>query len=83
MRAARILYGALQVDFEGSPGGAIVVRSCRFSRHYAPATCELIAALDEGLLAGLGGGGTLRFSDRITAGAGCCVAQYTFAEPAP
>ncbi len=83
MRAARVLYGILDVDFEGTPEGAIEVRRCRFSRHYASATCELISALDEGLLAGLGGEGTLRFRERLTGGAGRCVAQFTFADGAP
>jgi hypothetical protein len=83
MRAARVLYRLIGIDFQGTAGGEIVVSRCSFSGIYAPATCALIAALDEGLLTGLAGGGSLRFSSRITEGGGCCRARFRFpGEPA-
>jgi hypothetical protein len=75
MAAARVAYRALDIDFVGSPDGAIVVSRCFFSRHYSPEVCSLISALDAGLLAGLSGGGRLEFSQRLTEGADCCCAR--------
>ena len=82
MRAAGIVYRAVGIGFEGTADGDIRVRRCAFSGAYAPATCELISSLDEGLIAGLAGEGRLRFTARITEGAEGCAARYTFAESA-
>lgn len=78
MRAARILYRMLGVDLKASLAGSIVVRSCSFSSTYTCETCALMAAMDEGLFAGLAGEGRLEFSARITEGAERCVAFFTF-----
>ncbi len=78
MSAARLLYRMIEIDLAGTPGGEIVVRRCFFCRIYSPRVCELISALDEGILAGLAGGGELRFLDRMTAGSEYCRAQFAF-----
>ncbi len=78
MRAARLLYGLLGVDLKASLTGSITVRSCAFSATWGCHTCTLMAAMDEGLFAGLAGEGHLEFSTRITEGAGACVAFFTF-----
>lgn len=80
MAAARILYRGLDIDLSGEPGGAIVVRRCSFSRTYTAGVCRLISRLDAGLLAGLAGGGELEFTERLTEGAGCCRATFSFPE---
>lgn len=72
MAAARLIYRRLGIDFRGTAGGAVTIRRCAFSAVYPPAVCRLVSALDRGLLAGLSGGGDLRFSQRITEGAACC-----------
>ena len=72
MAAARILYQGLGVDFRGSADGQIVIRRCSFAAVYTPRVCALVSALDRGLLAGLAGGGELRFAQRLTEGACCC-----------
>lgn len=82
MRAARVLYRAMGVDLRASLAGSIVVRSCSFSSTYTCGTCALMAAMDEGLFAGLAGEGRLEFTARITEGAACCVAFFAF-EDAP
>jgi hypothetical protein len=51
------------------------VSRCLFAHEFDETTCELIAALDEGFAAGLGGGGRLVFSERITAGCPRCRAR--------
>lgn len=78
MRAGRLLYGFLRIDFRGTADGGIVIRRCYFSEFYAPSTCDLISALDEGILSGLAGGGTLAFASRLTEGSGACRAQFVF-----
>lgn len=83
MAAARVLYGAIGIDFEGDAQGRITVRSCYFSRSYTPEVCRLISALDEGLLAGLSGGGRLTFRRRITEGAEHCRACLSRAAGPP
>ena len=78
MKAARLLYRILGIDFDGRPGGAITIRRCYFSGIYSERTCAVIGALDEGVLAGLSGGGRLAFSARITQGCGACSAAFHF-----
>lgn len=78
MAAAGILYRGLGIDLEGEAGGDIVVRRCFFSRFYSGEACRLMSSLDAGVLAGLAGGGELEFSERLTEGAGCCRARFTF-----
>lgn len=80
MAAARILYRGLEIDLEGDPSGEIIVRRCSLSRRYSAGVCRLMSRLDAGLLAGLAGGGDLEFSERLTEGAGCCRARFTFPE---
>jgi len=80
IRAGRILYRILGIDFSGATDGGIVIRKCLFAGFYSPGTCSLISALDEGLLAGLAGGGSLVFSGRITEGCPACTARFRFPE---
>lgn len=81
MKAARLVYGMLGIDFEGRTDGGIVIRSCAFSRVYSTRACALVSGLDEGLLAGLtgDGGGRLEFACRITDGSERCEATFHFA----
>jgi hypothetical protein len=74
MALSRILYRALEIDFEGTSQGEITIRRCFFSNFYSPEVCGAISDLDQGLLAGLSGGGRLQFYQRITEGGKCCKA---------
>ncbi len=76
MAAARVLYRAIGIDFEGAPDGTVVIRSCRFAATYTPEICAFVSALDRGILAGLAGGGDLRFVQRLTAGNDACRAEF-------
>jgi hypothetical protein len=80
MRAARLLYRMIGIDFNGTSGGEIRIAACAFASAYPPGVCRIIAALDEGVLAGLAGGGRLAFSVRITDGAPACAARFEFPE---
>lgn len=83
MRAGRLLYRILGIDFQGSASGEIKINACFFASHYSPQTCAFIAALDEGVLTGLAGGGRLEFTERITEHRPCCRARFLFpSEPA-
>ena len=75
MAAARMVYGLLDIDLRGNGRGEITVRRCPFSEVYSAEVCRLVGALDAGLVAGLSGGDRLEFSQRITEGAPCCLAQ--------
>lgn len=72
MRMATIIYKMLKIEFRGDPQGNILIKDCFFSHYYSSGVCRLISSLDEGLLAGLSGGGKLSFSQRITEGKECC-----------
>jgi hypothetical protein len=76
MAAARVVYRQLGIDFRGSAEGRIVIRRCFFAAFYTPRVCALVSALDRGLLAGLAGGGQLCFGQRLTEGAGSCLARF-------
>jgi hypothetical protein len=76
LAAARVLYRGLGIDFRASADGEIVIRRCSFAGLYTPGVCALVSALDRGLLAGLAGGGELRFGQRLTEGACCCRAHF-------
>ena len=80
LAAAEVLYRALGIDLRASPQGEsgveVTVCRCFFSEYYSGSVCRLIASLDEGLFAGLLGGGRLGFYRRITEGDGCCRAHF-------
>jgi hypothetical protein len=76
MRACGILYRVLGIDFRGDRHGAIVIRSCSFSARYTAETCRVMSAMDAGILAGMAGGGSLRFSARLTEGGDACHACF-------
>ena len=80
MRAGRILYRAIGIDFHGTDRGFVEIGQCFFSRYYSPATCQAISSLDAGIMAGLSGGGTFAFSQRITEGFATCKALLTTKE---
>jgi hypothetical protein len=80
MLASKILYRVLAIDFQGNINGEVTITRCFFSQYYSSEVCEIIAALDEGVAAGLSNGGILTFSNRITEGHKCCKAQIYFKE---
>jgi hypothetical protein len=80
MRAGRILYHAIGIEFRGTDLGSIEIAECFFSRYYAPATCRIISSLDAGIMAGLSDGKLLTFSQRITEGFESCKAQMSMKE---
>lgn len=83
LRLIRLAYRAIGIDLTAGPDGSILVSRCSFREFYAPATCRLIASLDEGLMAGICGGGRLAFSERMTSGDAACRARFLFDEARP
>jgi hypothetical protein len=79
MTLGRSLYDILDIDFHGDDSGEITISRCYFSSFYSPEACQVMSAMDRGLLAGLAGGGELMFSQRITEGHPCCRARFTLA----
>ncbi len=80
MRAARLLYRGLGIDFKAGADGTITIRRCYFADWYSPRVCALMSAMDEGVLSGLAGGGRLEFGVRITEGCRRCEATFHFDE---
>ena len=80
MEMSNILYQILGIDFEGDASGEVTIKKCFFSDYYSPQVCQIISSLDEGVAAGLSGGGTLSFSERITEGKDCCNARLAMPE---
>jgi hypothetical protein len=72
MRAARLVYRVIGIELRGEAQGKITISSCFFSGYYSPSVCQLVSALDEGILSGLSNGGRLTFTQRITEGCDCC-----------
>jgi hypothetical protein len=57
----------------GNPAaGEIMVSRCLFADYYTEPVCRVIAALDEGIAAGLFDGASLEFTQRLTEGKPCC-----------
>jgi len=77
LRLSKILYRVLGIDFNGDHSGEVKIKHCFFKEFYTADVCRLISALDEGVAAGLSGGGVLRFEERITEGKICCRAIFT------
>jgi hypothetical protein len=80
MKAAKVLYRAIGIEFHGTARGDVEIRACFFSRYYDPGTCRTISGLDAGLMAGLSGGGGFVFSRRITEGHASCRARLAWKE---
>jgi hypothetical protein len=83
MEMSRILYQILEIDFEGDASGEVTIKKCFFSDYYSPQVCQIISSLDEGVAAGLSGGGKLSFWGRITEGKDCCKARLAVPEEKP
>ena len=79
MALAHFLYGILDIEFQGSGSGEITISRCYFSSFYSPQVCQVMSAMDRGLLAGLAGAGDLVFTQRITEGQPCCRAHFILA----
>ncbi len=78
--ASKILYRILGIDFQSDEKGEVIIKRCFFSQFYSSQICQLISALDQGVVAGLSDGGIFAFSQRITEGKDCCKAKITFGE---
>jgi hypothetical protein len=78
LRAARILYRVLGIEFTFEPverGGTLSVHRCALSRRYSELTCRVMSATDEGVLRGLNPSLGLSFIRTIPGGARGCEAK--------
>jgi hypothetical protein len=69
------LYHHIGIEARRVGPSQLEVGRCLFADEFSPATCRLIAALDDGFAAGLAGTGRLVFTARITEGSPCCRAR--------
>jgi hypothetical protein len=82
-RLLRLAYRAIGIDLEAGTDGRVRVLRCAFREYYGPETCRTIAALDEGIMAGILGEGRLVFSARMTEGHPDCRAVFHVREARP
>lgn len=79
LRAARVLYRVLGIDFEvqweGKNRALLVVNRCALAAHYSEVACLVLSAADEGVIQGLNPRVSMAFQERITAGAPKCMAR--------
>jgi hypothetical protein len=75
--ASRIIYSIFGIEMQEDSYGGILINRCFFSSYYSCDVCRLISSLDEGMAAGLSGGGRLEFHQRITEGSDCCKARFS------
>jgi hypothetical protein len=77
--AIQRLYGLLDIDMRIAANGAVTVGRCFFATRYTPETCRFMAAMDEGIVAGICGG-RLVFTQRLSEGAEACRARIEWPE---
>ncbi len=70
--ALKTIYKLIGVDFQYDGQYEFIIKQCYYSNYYNAEVCTLISSMDEGLAAGLSGGGTLHFTKRITDGSSYC-----------
>lgn len=71
VRALVLLYRQLGIELR-IDGTQVEIPRCSFSTAYSPAACEIMSAVDQGLVDGLTAGWILTFSSRLSAGAPAC-----------
>ncbi len=72
----RLLYRHIGITLREGQPGEDCVDTCYFSSFYTPETCLVISAVDQGVFAGVCGGGRLTFRERITEGQRMCRADF-------
>jgi predicted ArsR family transcriptional regulator len=77
LKAARVLYGILGIQFtaRGGPGNySLEIHSCALSRQYTEQTCDSLSAVDEGVLRGFNPAAEMHFTQKMTSGCSTCIA---------
>lgn len=83
IRAARLLYSVLGIEFEFHEGDScktnhlkrcLIINHCSLARHYLPLTCQVLSGTDEGVVKGLNSKVEMVFVEKITEGAPACIA---------
>lgn len=83
IKAASILYKVLGIDFTVKKTNDtifLVVNRCQLADYYSPDTCLVLSATDEGVVQGLNPQLSMKFDQRMAAGASCCLAPITLKE---
>jgi hypothetical protein len=76
--AAELLYRILGIDFTVESNGKnakLLVRRCSLSHSYGIQTCEVISAMDEGVVEGLSSRAKMKFIKRNAEGPNPCEAE--------
>jgi len=71
----KLLYRLIGIDLQAPDPGHLAITRCFFREYYTLDICRLMSVLDEGVLTGLSGCKTLKFTRRLTEGHSQCRAQ--------
>lgn len=71
-----LLYRNIGIQISEEAHGDFCVHKCYFSSFYTPEICAVMSAVDNGIFAGVYGGGKLVFNERITEGQKVCRADF-------
>jgi len=77
---SKILYKVIGIDYSCTAAGEVTINRCYFSQFFNSEVCRIFSALDEGVAAGLSGGGRLEFRTRLTEGHSCCRGDFRLTE---
>ena len=81
IRAARILYRVLGIDFvveqQNLNTAILIINRCALAANYSELTCQVLSATDEGTIRGLNHNMNMTFTERITGGQPKCKARIT------
>ena len=84
IKAAKILYRILGIDFhlewQNSVNATAIITRCPLAEQYSKLTCEVLSAIDEGVIAGLQPNVSMHFQEYMTSGCENCRAIIQFNE---
>jgi len=80
VKAAKLLYRSIGIEFQCNKMGEVEICRCYFSAFYPREVCWIISSIDQGIIAGLTEGARFWFLSRITEGSRSCVGQIEFKE---
>ena len=75
LQLGQLLYRLIGIELQAADPSRLAITRCLFREYYTPDVCRLMSALDEGVLTGLSGRKTLKFTQRLTEGHSLCRAQ--------
>jgi predicted ArsR family transcriptional regulator len=84
VRAAKVLYLVLGIEFSidwlGETRAILIVNRCELAREYSELTCQVLSAIDEGVIRGVNPSVSMTFRERMTSGCRDCRADIEISQ---